>query len=74
VIAYCRGSVPEVVDEGVTGFVVKDVDGAVEAVGKIGSIDRRGCREMFDKRFAVSRMAQEYLNLYGAPSGAAPQP
>jgi glycosyltransferase involved in cell wall biosynthesis len=73
VIAYCRGSVPEVVDEGVTGFVVKDVDGAVEAVGKIGSIDRRGCREMFDKRFAVSRMAQEYLNLYGAPSDAAPQ-
>jgi glycosyltransferase involved in cell wall biosynthesis len=64
VIGYRRGSVPEVIDPGVTGFVVDGFDDAVEAVSRVGAIDRRGCRRVFDERFSVGRMAQEYLALY----------
>jgi glycosyltransferase involved in cell wall biosynthesis len=64
VIAYPLGSVPEVMQEGVTGFVVPDLEGAVKAVKRIGEIDRRKCRRYFEQHFTAERMAQDYLNIY----------
>jgi glycosyltransferase involved in cell wall biosynthesis len=64
VIAYPSGSVPEIVLDGVTGFIVRDVDSAVSAVKQIEEIDRRTCREHFELNFSAERMAQEYLNIY----------
>jgi glycosyltransferase involved in cell wall biosynthesis len=63
-IAYWQGSVPEVIQQGLTGFAIQDIEEAVKAVEKIPSISRRRCREVFEKRFTASRMAQEYLSLY----------
>jgi glycosyltransferase involved in cell wall biosynthesis len=64
VIAFRRGSVPEVMDDGVSGFVVDDVDGAVRAVGRLGELSRRRCREVFEERFLAERMAHDYLAIY----------
>jgi glycosyltransferase involved in cell wall biosynthesis len=64
VIAYRSGSVPEVIDEGVTGFIVEDIDGAAAAVGRLGEIDRAGVRAAFERRFDVARMAHDYLAVY----------
>jgi glycosyltransferase involved in cell wall biosynthesis len=64
VIAYRRGSVPEVVDNGVTGFVVDSEDEAVAAVKRIGELDRRTVRATFEKRFTARRMAEQYLRHY----------
>jgi glycosyltransferase involved in cell wall biosynthesis len=64
VIAYSRGSVPEIMVDGVTGFVVPDADAAVAAVKNVSDLDRRRVREVFEERFTVSRMAREYLDLY----------
>jgi glycosyltransferase involved in cell wall biosynthesis len=63
-VAYRRGSMPEVVDEGVTGFVVDSVTGAVAAVARLASIDRAGCRIRARQRFDVDRMVTDYLRLY----------
>jgi len=64
VIAWRDGSVPEVVDPGVTGFIVESIDQAVEAVGQVSALDRLKVRERFEQRFAVERMARDYLALY----------
>ena len=64
VIAYPRGSVPEVMQEGVTGFIVPDLEGAVKAVKRLVEIDRRKCRRHFEQHFNAERMAQDYLNIY----------
>jgi glycosyltransferase involved in cell wall biosynthesis len=64
VIARRRGSVPEVVDEGVTGFVVDDVAGAVDAVGRVGALDRRAVRARVAERFSRDRMVDDYLGVY----------
>jgi glycosyltransferase involved in cell wall biosynthesis len=64
VIAYRRGSVPEVVEEGVTGFVVEDLEAAVNAVGRVSGFDRARCRQVCEARFSVARMAQDYLRIY----------
>jgi glycosyltransferase involved in cell wall biosynthesis len=64
VIAFRRGSVPEVVEEGVSGFIVDSVEEAVAAVRRIDEIDRRRCRQAFEERFTASRMAQDYLAVY----------
>jgi glycosyltransferase involved in cell wall biosynthesis len=64
VIATRRGSMPELIDHGVTGFLVDTVDEAVEAVARIGEIDRHACRAAVAKRFSVDRMADRYLALY----------
>src|SRR6266545_3167072 len=64
VIAYRCGSVPELVDDGVTGFVVEDLDAATEAVSKIRTLDRALCRHRFEERFSATRMAEEYLAIY----------
>ena len=63
-VAYCMGSVPEVFDDGATGYVVHDIDGAVRALERIPAIDRRRCREVFEERFSVARMARSYVALY----------
>ena len=64
VIAYDRGSVPEVMVDGITGFIVRNVDQAVEAVKRLWAIDRRACRKIFEERFTSRRMAKEYVELY----------
>ncbi len=64
VIAYRSGSVPEVITEGVSGFIVDDIEGAVEAVRRLDEIDRAACRGAFEERFSVERMAREYLEAY----------
>ena len=65
VIAFRSGSVPEVIDEGVTGFIVDSEDEAVQAIGRLGNIDRRQVRVHFEHRFTAKRMAEEYLRHYG---------
>jgi glycosyltransferase involved in cell wall biosynthesis len=64
VIAFRRGSVPEVIEDGVTGFVVDDVDGAVAALARIHELDRRRIRETFERRWVVERMTDDYLDVY----------
>ena len=64
VIAFRRGSVPEIIDKGVTGFVVDSVDGAVAAVPRAAVLDRTGVRRRFEERFSVERMARDYVELY----------
>jgi glycosyltransferase involved in cell wall biosynthesis len=65
VIAYASGSVPEIVEEGVTGFVVRDETAACEAVQKkLGGLSRRRIRERFEARFTARRMADDYLAVY----------
>jgi glycosyltransferase involved in cell wall biosynthesis len=64
VVAYRHGSVPEIIDDGVTGFVVDDLDAAVRATRRAVELDRRACRESFERRFSVERMARDYLDLY----------
>jgi len=64
VIAFNCGSVPEVMEDGVTGFVVNNIDQAVKAVGKIHTLDRAKVRATFDRRFTSRRMAQDYLDVY----------
>jgi len=64
VVAFRRGSVPEIIDDGVSGFVVDDVGAAVEAVKCAADLDRRRCRNAFLERFQASRMAADYLAVY----------
>jgi glycosyltransferase involved in cell wall biosynthesis len=72
VIAFASGSVPEVVESGTTGFIVKDEADAVEAVAKLDQIDRRGVRARFEQRFTAKRMAQDYVRHYASLSRAPP--
>ncbi len=64
VIAYRRGSVPEVMVDGVTGFVVGTLEEAIEATRKVADLDRHRIREVFESRFTVERMASDYLSIY----------
>lgn len=64
VIAYRRGSVPEILEEGVTGFMVQDQAEALEAVKKVEGLSRRRCREVFEQRFTAFRMVRDYLTIY----------
>ncbi len=64
VIAFGQGSVPEVIDEGVSGYIVDGVAGAVAAVQRLAELDRRKVRARFDERFTVERMTHHYLELY----------
>ena len=64
VIAYRRGSMPELIEHGVTGFLVDSFDEAVAAIGRLDEIDRKACRRAVEQRFTVDRMADEYLALY----------
>jgi glycosyltransferase involved in cell wall biosynthesis len=64
VIAFNRGSVPEVIDDGLTGFIVHDEASAIAAVGRLGELNRTRVRGQFDRRFTARRMAEDYLELY----------
>jgi len=64
VIAFRAGSVPEVVEDGLTGFVVDDIEGAVAAVTALDRLDRRAIRRRFETRFSATRMAADYLGVY----------
>lgn len=64
VIAFRRGSVPEVVEHGVTGLIVDDIDGASRAVERVGALDRTHIRQTFERRFTAEVMARKYLRLY----------
>src|SRR4030095_14930083 len=64
VIAWSRGSVPEVIEDGVSGVVVESEAEAVAAIGRIRGLDRRRIRERFDQRFTARRMAEEYVGSY----------
>jgi hypothetical protein len=56
--------VPEVVDDGVTGFIVETVGGAVRALDRVARFDRERCRRVFEERFCVGRMAADYVKIY----------
>jgi glycosyltransferase involved in cell wall biosynthesis len=64
VIARARGSVPEVIENGVTGLVVENVREAVDAVGAVSRLSRRLCRDVFEKKYTATRMAGDYLKVY----------
>jgi glycosyltransferase involved in cell wall biosynthesis len=74
VIAYRSGSVPEVITDGVNGFIVDDIDGAVEAVGRLDELDRAEVRATFEDRFSAERMARDYVRLYEELTQSAPTP
>ena len=64
VIAFNRGSVPEIIDEGVTGFIVEDEAGAIGTVDRLSHLSREGVRRRFEERFTARRMALDYLSVY----------
>jgi glycosyltransferase involved in cell wall biosynthesis len=64
VVAFRSGSVPEVIDHGVTGFIVEDEDEAVAAIKRLAELDRRTVRARFEERFSAKRMAQDYVRNY----------
>jgi glycosyltransferase involved in cell wall biosynthesis len=64
VIAYRHGSVPEIIDEGITGCIVETQQQAIAAARAVHAIDRRRCREVFEERFAARVMARRYLEVY----------
>ncbi len=64
VLAYRRGAIPEIIDNGVTGFVSENLSEMAEAVGRLSEIDRRRCRDAFEERFTADRMARNYVALY----------
>jgi len=64
VIAFSGGSVEEVIDEGVTGFIVDSVEDATRAIERIDDIDRQKCRCVFESRFSARRMADDYMKIY----------
>ena len=64
VIAFGRGSVPEIIDDGITGFIVDDVSEAVDAVHRLAQLPRAAIRRRFEERFTADRMAEDYLEIY----------
>jgi len=64
VIAYHGGSVDEVIDDGITGFVVSDIESAVRAVDRVEEISRPACRRAFESKFTSTRMADDYMKIY----------
>jgi glycosyltransferase involved in cell wall biosynthesis len=64
VIAFRAGSVPEIIEDGVTGFIVDTEEEAVRAVKLVANLDRRQIRRVFEQRFAAGRMADDYLHVY----------
>jgi glycosyltransferase involved in cell wall biosynthesis len=64
VVAYRNGSVPEIIEDGVTGFVVGSMEEAAVAVRRVGRLSRAVCRKAFEQRFGAARMARDYLDVY----------
>lgn len=63
-IAFQCGSIPEILEDGVTGFVVSSISEAIAAVRRVGSLDRATCRKAFEQRFTSARMARDYVAIY----------
>jgi glycosyltransferase involved in cell wall biosynthesis len=74
VVAFDAGSVREVIEPGVTGFIVNDMAQAIEATRIVEHLDRRRIRDTFERRFSARRMAQDYVELYEGMAGADPKP
>jgi glycosyltransferase involved in cell wall biosynthesis len=72
VIAFPRGAVPEIIEDGVNGFIVADEKEAVSAVGRLGQLSRAVVRARFVERFTSRRMAEDYLRIYAKLVDAAP--
>jgi glycosyltransferase involved in cell wall biosynthesis len=70
VLAWRRGSVPEIIDDGVTGLIVDDMKQAEAALSRLTTLDRRRCRATFEERFSASRMARDYIEAYRRVSWA----
>jgi glycosyltransferase involved in cell wall biosynthesis len=64
VLAFRHGSVPEIVDDGVTGRIVNSMDEAVAALPQVLALDRRLVRQRFEERFSATRMARDYVSVY----------
>ena len=64
VLAYRRGSIPEIIDDGITGFICENLNEMVSALDRLSRIERQQCREAFETRFTVTRMATDYVELY----------
>jgi glycosyltransferase involved in cell wall biosynthesis len=64
VVAYARGSMPELVDDGITGVLAHGVDSAVAGVERAAGFDRRACRQTAERRFSAGRMVDDYLEVY----------
>jgi glycosyltransferase involved in cell wall biosynthesis len=64
VVAFGHGSVPEVLDDGITGFIVDDMTAAIAAAARVDRLDRRRIRATFECRFSATRMAEDYVALY----------
>lgn len=64
VVAWRSGSVPELIDDGLTGFVVDSIEQAVAALRQVPGLSRTRCREVFEQRFSVTKMTQDYLRIY----------
>ena len=74
VIAYRRGSVPELIEENVSGFVVDTIEGAESAIRRIKALDRAKVRAAFERRFTADRMARDYVGIYRQLLAAHGQP
>ena len=66
VLGFRRGSVPEIIDPGITGMIVDSVDEAVRTLPRVLTLDRRKVRRRFEQRFSATRMAKDYLQVYHA--------
>jgi glycosyltransferase involved in cell wall biosynthesis len=64
VLAFRCGSVPEVVDEGVTGAIVDTMEQAIAALPRVLALDRKKVRQRFEQRFSAIRMAEDYVKIY----------
>jgi glycosyltransferase involved in cell wall biosynthesis len=64
IIVYRQGAVPELMEEGRTGFIVSELEDAIAAVRRIPELSRKRCREVFEQRFTASRMAKDYVRIY----------
>jgi glycosyltransferase involved in cell wall biosynthesis len=71
VIAWRRGSVPEVLEDSATGYIVESIDEAVQAVHALHRLSRATCRRAFEQRFDAKRMAMDYLDVYRQVAAAA---
>ncbi|MBV9947215.1 MAG: glycosyltransferase, partial [Myxococcales bacterium] len=74
VIAFARGSAPEVVEEGVTGFVVRDLGEMIERIRQVGALDRARCRARARERWSADRMARDYERVYERAAAAPIRP
>jgi glycosyltransferase involved in cell wall biosynthesis len=74
VLAYRQGSIPEIIDHGVTGYICDNIGEMAQAVSALSLIDRSRCRDIFEKRFTVERMVKDYVAIYERIADASRRP